>query len=199
MASTCPRCNAARGTGRYCSNCALDFWGDAAGSDSDATNASPQWGPSQVPPPPSGPPAPAAGGGQWTFANLALVAVGVALVIAPFLPFINATAAFVGSLSRSGVEMTDGEALILSVCGGLIAFTGFQRAMGRAVSRLLPIVAAIVAIALSGYYYNQVSDRVSAVASDYALASVGAGLWLAFASAGIAFFLGFRKPDARWV
>lgn len=33
MASSCPRCGAARGTGRYCSSCAYDYWGAAAGYD----------------------------------------------------------------------------------------------------------------------------------------------------------------------
>ncbi len=33
MASSCPRCGAARGAGRYCSSCAFDFWGAAAGRE----------------------------------------------------------------------------------------------------------------------------------------------------------------------
>ena len=32
MASQCPRCGAARGTGRFCSSCAYDYWGAASGA-----------------------------------------------------------------------------------------------------------------------------------------------------------------------
>ena len=35
MASVCPRCSAARGGGRYCSQCAYDYWGAASGQEQE--------------------------------------------------------------------------------------------------------------------------------------------------------------------
>ena len=84
--SACPRCGTPRGSaGRFCSSCAYDFWGAAAGAPQSA-----QGEPSR-PPPPSGP-TPSAPGGRASPSALTtflLIAIGVGLVAAVGVYFLR--------------------------------------------------------------------------------------------------------------
>jgi hypothetical protein len=127
-----------------------------------------------------------------------MIAAGAALIVAPFLPFITATAAFVGSVTRSGVEMVGVEAFFLCLFGGLLVATGVQRSGGKPIGRALPVVSALAAAGLTAWYYSQVSERVESVTSEAAVASIGVGLWLAVGGSIVGILVSIRKPDAPW-
>jgi len=194
----CPQCGIQRlGSLRYCRSCGFDYGASSEDSQgataTTAMHATPE---SPTNPPPSVP-MPTAGR-HWSPSNVGLIAAGAALVVAPFLPFITATAALVGSLSRNGVELVGVEAFALCLFGALIAATGIQRAGGASVGRALPLVSALAAAGLTGWYYSQVSERVSTAAADNVLASVGTGLWLAVGGSIVGVFIALRRPDAPW-
>jgi hypothetical protein len=198
-AGFCPQCGAQRvGSLRYCGSCRFDFEAGVAG------NMLPGSEPASRPRAATSvsadvrPPVATGVARRWTPANLALIGAGVAMIVAPFLPFISATAAFVGSISRSGVEMIGPEVFILVVVGVLIAATGFQRANGTPIGRGLPLIASLAANGLTAWYFIQVNDRVQSAASDYAIASIGTGLWLAVAGSVVAFLVTLlASPPAK--
>jgi hypothetical protein len=133
---------------------------------------------------------------QWTASSLALVGAGIAMIVAPFLPFISATAALVGSVSRSGIEMVGPEAFILVVVGVLVAATGYQRAGGTQGGRGLPLLASLGASGLTAYYFIQINDRVQTATTEYSIASIGMGLWLAVAGSIVAVVVNlFASPS----
>jgi hypothetical protein len=139
-------------------------------------------------------------GRRWTGSIVGLLAAGGALVVAPFLPFITATAALVGTITRSGVELAGAEAFVYCLFGGLLIFTAIQRSAGKSVRKALPIVASLGSAALTWYYYTQVEERVVTVsASELGVASIGVGLWLAVAGSVVGFLVGIRNPDQRWL
>ncbi len=191
-AGFCPQCGSGRsGDLRYCANCGFDFSSTPQGQTASVA--------------PTTPVAPATGqavaqpsGRQWNASNIGLIAAGVALVVAPLLPFVTATAAFVGTLTRSGVELVGLEAFLLSVFGALLIATGVQRAGGKKIGRALPIVASLGAALLTGWYFSQVSERVDRIGSDVGVASIGVGLWLAVGGAIVGLLLSLRRPDASW-
>ena len=191
----CPQCGKARTGERFCANCGNDFWRTAHGSEVAGPSRS---GGSEVPAPSMPAPATSARTWHWTATSIGLIAAGVGLIVAPFLPFITATAAFVGSLSRTGIEMVGPEAFLLCVMGGLLAAVGVQRASGTAVGRWLPIIASLIAGALTLWYYSQIDQRVQDVTGEYAIASIGTGLWLAVGASVVGLLLALRRPTARW-
>jgi hypothetical protein len=91
------------------------------------------------------------------------------------------------------------EAFLLCLFGGLLVATGLQRAGGKDVSRVLPIVSSLGAGLLTAWYYSQVSDRVNTVDSDVAVASIGIGLWVAVGGSIVGFLVGIRSPEQRWI
>ena len=188
-AGFCPQCGTERVSPqlRYCGSCGFDY---------QSVSASKAPGPG--PGPLAGAPPPAATQQrplvlgvvrQWTPANIALIGAGVALIVAPFLPFISAAAALIGSVSRTGIELVGPEALLIVVTGVVVAATGFQHASGMRTRRRWPLVASVGANALTAWYFVQLNDRVQSVASDYASASIGTGLWLAVAGSVVSLFV----------
>ena len=133
--------------------------------------------------------------------DVALLGGAALLVVAPFLPFITATALLVGSISRNGVEITSGEALSLSAAGVIVGLIAL-RSLGKPKRGWLVILGYAVVL-LSGYYFVQINNRVSDVGSDLALASVGAGIWVALAGSVlilVAAHVGWRprgEPDEK--
>jgi hypothetical protein len=103
------------------------------------------------------------------------------LIAAPFFPFITATAALVGSISRNGVELTNGEALVIAGVGAIVALLAL-RSLGQP-KGVVPILLGLVGLGLTFYYYLQVDDRVQGVDTEFGFASIGAGIWMAFAGA----------------
>jgi hypothetical protein len=198
MPAFCPQCgNERSGTLRYCAHCGFDFWKAAqpgVGLEGGPETSAPEAGDVSAAPT-AAPPA----ARHWTGSIVGLLAAGGALIVAPFLPFITATAALVGTLTRSGVELVGAEAFLLCLFGGLLAFTAIQRLNGTAVRRALPIVASLGAGLFTFYYYSQVNERVSSVNSDFGVASIGVGLWLAVAGSVVGFLVGIRNPEAKWL
>lgn len=159
----CPGCGEARVAGKaFCANCGRSF-----------TDAQP---------PPvraTGPEADTQRLASMTGADLAIIGGAVLLLAAPFFPFLSATAALVGSISRSGVEITSGEALVISAVGvvaGFMALRSFGRHKGRA-----PLLLGLVGLGLSIYYYLQIDERVRSIDTEFGFASIGAGIWMALA------------------
>jgi hypothetical protein len=129
-------------------------------------------------------------------AGWAVIGGGAAAVVGSFLPWITITAAFVGTISRSGTdgnftrgELSDGwivVALGLAVVGlGILLVRGYRLAW----------TASLVSLALFGlavFELLNVMDRLSDPAFEsemVANASIGPGLWLVLA-AGIAAAIG---------
>lgn len=185
----CPQCGKQRtGSLNYCGNCGFDF--------TQAANLGSQ----TVTQPTAAPTAPQTmGGRRWSGSNIALIAAGLALIAVPFLPFITATAALVGTITRSGAEIGGAETFLFCLFGALLVATGFQRSGGKRVGRALPIIAAICAGLLTAWYFTQINDRVNSVDSEFAIASIGIGLWLAVAASIVAFLVAIRDPQARWI
>jgi len=114
--------------------------------------------------------------------GLVILVAGLIVVIAPFFPWLSASAPFVGTITRSLMD-GGGDGVILLIVGagvaaigGLAAARGAEKWMGI-ITFLLVIVAALV----SGLDYGDVSGRVSkaTAASDLILASVGPGPFVA--------------------
>lgn len=189
----CPRCGTQRsGSLRFCASCAYDFSPDAALRQRSDT-PSPE---SLVPPAGEARFTPVAPSREWTAANLALVGAGIALIVAPFLPFISATVALAGNISRTGIEMVGPEAFVLVVVGVLVAATGFQRASRKPMGRVLPLLASLAASGLTAYYFIQINDRVQGVSSDAGVAAIGTGLWLAVGGSVVAVLVNLlAKPQ----
>lgn len=111
--------------------------------------------------------------------DVAIFGGAALLIAAPFFPFLTATAALVGSISRSGVEITNGEGLVLAAVGVIAGFIGFRN-LGKP-KGAAPVVVAVLGFALTIYYYIQIDGRIHDIGTDFAVASIGAGIWMAFA------------------
>lgn len=120
--------------------------------------------------------------------GIALIAGGVAMVVGPFLPFIRASAAFVGDVERSGLDVIGPRALVAIGLGIAIVLLGDSRLRGGS-HGWLPAILGAAGLAIGGWYYVQVDAeaRVTEVTSGgRAAASVGTGLWLVLAGATVA-------------
>jgi hypothetical protein len=124
---------------------------------------------------------------EWSLWSIALIAAGAAMAVGPFLPFVRASAAFVGDVQRSGLDVLGAKALVVIGLGVAIALLGFSRPSGG--SRVwLPAILGAAGLAVGGWYYGQVDAemRITEVTSEgRAAASVGTGLWVVFAGAGV--------------
>lgn len=136
------------------------------------------------------PPAvPAATTGSNVRPGLILIMGGAAaLVIGSFLPWIKASAVFVGTITKSGVEGGDGWFLI-GLAVGLVVL-GWPLVIRHPVAKgaaLGLVVVAAAALALTIYELVDVSARIEDLKNDDAgaavVASVGIGLFLCLAGA----------------
>jgi hypothetical protein len=110
---------------------------------------------------------------------LAIVGGGLA-AIGAFLPWVTATAAFVGTVTRSGMEGGDGP-IFLGV-GILVAALGLWAVLDHPTAApILLILAGVAIVGLTVPEYIEVNERVGGLDSDFATASVGAGIWALFA------------------
>jgi len=125
---------------------------------------------------------------NWDAGALLLTGGGAALLVAPFLPFLTLLGGF-GGLSRSGMDMLGAEGFVFVVAGALLAYAGFQRAMGTAAAKsATPLVVSLIAAGATAYYYVQLDARVQEANAEFALASIGIGLWLAAGGSGAGLF-----------
>lgn len=131
---------------------------------------------------------------SWPLSVVGLILAGLGLIVAPFLSFITATAALIGTLSRTGVELIGPEVFVLCLLGGVLVAIGYERSAGGRQGRAIVIIPGLMAFGLSLWYFVQVNDRVNSVAS-VGVASIGTGMWLALAASVVALAVGvFVRP-----
>jgi hypothetical protein len=115
-------------------------------------------------------------------------------VLGSFLPWVTATAALVGTISRSGMEGGDGiVTLLLGVAAGLV---GFSRLRGptKATVWLGPLLLGLAIAGLGAFEIIIIQDRLKEVDSEVGTASVGMGPW-AIAVGGVLVVAGALKRD----
>jgi len=126
--------------------------------------------------------------------TMALLAVagGGLLIIGSFMPWLKASAAFVGSLSVNGLD-GGGDGIYLLIIGAFMLALGTAMLIGWTVKPLtagwLMTSATIISIFIVIVDYGDVSERASQASSDVALASVGPGLIIC-ALGSVALFVG---------
>ena len=99
------------------------------------------------------------------------------------------TAPFVGSLSVSGME---GDGIFFLVGGLLIAALGLWSILGSPkAAPVLLILAGLGFGALAFFEYNNVSGGIGDIGSEFAAATMGAGIWTLLAGAVATVVAGF--------
>jgi hypothetical protein len=116
------------------------------------------------------------------------VAIGaaVAAIVGAFLPWISASAPFVGTITRSGID-GGGDGTITAAIGvgiAAIALT-FRHKIGQAGAWIGLLLCSAIILFVSVRDFSDVNNRIKDIDSQYVTASVGAGLYLTIA-AGIA-------------
>lgn len=192
LAQFCPRCGAAAAGGRFCAACGGDL--AVTGSpQADGGQATGGWSQPAVSAPARAP--------ATSSLNVGLVVVligGGLVLLGSFLPWITATAAFVGTISRSGIDgggdglITAGIGLVIVVAGLL----GFASPGAVSVARLGAVVAGIAAVALGILEINSVNARIASLDVQTATATVGMGLY-AVILGGIVAFIGGLMAKRR--
>jgi hypothetical protein len=114
------------------------------------------------------------------------VAAGGAAIVAAFMPWVTATAPFVGSVSFNGVD-GGRDGIVSAVLGVAVIVVGLlfrsrRATTGTAVA--LGIMSALIAL-VGVIDLNNVNDAIAGVDSQYVHASAGAGLYVTLA-AGVA-------------
>jgi hypothetical protein len=105
---------------------------------------------------------------------------GLLIVLGSFLPWLTATAPFVGTISRNGMEGGDGIiTLILGVVTILIGVSQLTATRLPALLQRSSIVTGVITGAVAIYDYVDVQRRIEDVKEQTELvsASVGAGIW----------------------
>ena len=131
-----------------------------------------------LPPPTPWPPSPTpvlrvSDGWFWT-----AVGAAVAVVIGAALPWVTATAPFVGTISRSGID-GGGDGLITGAIGvgiGVIALAT-RRRRDRNVG-IAVVLLAVVLIGLAIAEMANVQHRINSIDSRYVSAEIGIGLYV---------------------
>jgi hypothetical protein len=106
---------------------------------------------------------------------------GLLIVLGSFLPWLTATAPFVGTISRNGMEGGDG--IITLILGVVVTILiGVSQLTATRMPALLQrssIVTGVITGAVAIYDYVEVQRRIEDVKeqSELISASVGAGIW----------------------
>lgn len=132
---------------------------------------------------PAATPAAAAGGPvPITHPTSWIIAGGAAAAIGSFLPWGTATAPFIGTVSRSGMDGGDGVfTLVLGAALLLLGMASRQAATsGTSNKRTAIIVVALILGVLVAFEASDISDRLREAedASDLIVTSIGSGIWL---------------------
>ena len=80
----------------------------------------------------------------------------------------------------------------VGVVVGFLTLRSLGKSKGMAV-----VLLGLIGLALSGYYYLQVDGRVRDIGTDFAVASIGAGIWMAIAGAIVVTLAGFNRANRR--
>jgi hypothetical protein len=174
----CPKCGAARPEGAaFCPKCGEHFEG-----------------PDLETPPQSGVVS------STNTPALGMIAGGIILAVGSLMPWLTATAAFVGTVSRNGID-GGGDGLVTLVAGGCVALGGVARVMrsrwsqfARGLGGLASAGAGVVAV----YDIGSVSKRVADLTSGTSgvIASVGVGLYVALIGAAVGLLFSLLPSDA---
>lgn len=123
---------------------------------------------------------------------------GIGLVIGAFLPWVTATAPFVGTITRSGMDGGDGIFfIVMGVVAGLVGLSAIQG--GSSPRRTLLVLVGVAAGALTAYEWSDVNSRVASATAESSMitASVGGGLILLALSSVAVVVSGLSMPKAE--
>jgi hypothetical protein len=131
-----------------------------------------------------------------------ILVAGVLAILGSFLPWITATAAFIGTITRNGID-GGGDGVFTIVLGIVIALMGIAILARSGSARTARVGTVICAVALGWVVstdYGSVQGRVKDITSDTAIASVGMGLIVIGLAAVLAVvgavLAGARKPQS---
>jgi len=149
----------------------------------------------QLPEPPSSLPPPEQGETSASASprNVLVGALAV-ILIGSFLPWASATAPFIGTINKNGVE---GDGLIVAAISGLglfqLLFGSKKKGQVPSTSVWLGLVVAAVCI------YDIVDVQSANDDLEFGVVQVGVGLWMSTAGALVVFALGlkYREKSAR--
>jgi hypothetical protein len=147
-----------------------------------------------------------------TFVKATLVIVGGGLLIAgSFMPWVSATVAFTGTVSRNGMG---GDGIVTLVAGLVLVLLGVlmltPTRIPKPVIGLVPILAGLAGLGVVAANWSEVQDRVDAFTSgvgEYGVASVGSGLYVLIIGGVISIIAGIlevagelsrRGPARMW-
>jgi hypothetical protein len=177
-AGFCPKCGTAQPEGAaFCPKCGAQLEG-----------------PDPETPPQSG------DGSSTNAPALGMIAGGITLAVGSLMPWLTATAAFVGTVSRNGID-GGGDGLVTVIAGGCVALGGVARVMrsrwsqiARGLGGLASAVAGVVAV----YDIGSVSKRVADLTSGTSgvIASVGVGLYVALIGAAVGLLFSLMPSEA---
>ena len=143
--------------------------------------------------------APIAGGRPMEWGGVVILIAGCLAILGSFLPWIQATAALVGTVTRSGLEGGDG--LITIALGIVIALLGIAIAARSGSGRTARIGALVCAIVLGIVALIDISDvnkRLAGLNSTVVLGSLGVGL-IVVAFAAVLTVIGALLPRPHTV
>jgi hypothetical protein len=143
--------------------------------------------------------------------GILILAGAAAVLAAPFLPWLEASAPLIGSISRNSISSPDGQILAaVAGVGGLIGLVILVRGPGILMG-VLAFLVALVAGEIVLVDYQDMSHRVASISSSGSsiIADVGPGPYLAaigvlvWASGGLVALFGRRRrgpkrPEVRF-
>lgn len=140
----------------------------------------PTWQPAaQPPPPPPSPPArlvrnPVVPGATMTGLG------GLLIILGSFLPWLTATAPFVGTITRNGMEGGDG--IITLILGVITILIGVSQLTATRLPTLLQrssIATGVITGIVAAFNYLEVQRRIEDAneQTELVAASVGSGIW----------------------
>jgi hypothetical protein len=172
--SFCSGCGAAASGARFCASCGRDLINSAV-SPAVASVPVPR---------------------QLDWGGIVLVIAGALAALGSFLPWITATAAFVGTISRNGID-GGGDGIFTIVLGIVIVLIGVARLAGSGRPRTMRIGAGVGAVALGVVTWLDVAainERISSLDSTAAVGSLGMGIIVIGIAAVLAFIGALVAP-----
>jgi hypothetical protein len=174
----CPQCGASTLGDRFCSKCGADLVGASPASGSAASTNAP---------------------GSIAWGGAVILIAGALAVLGSFLPWITATAAFVGTISRSGID-GGGDGMITIALGILVGLFGIalvSRNGNPSVARLGAAICGVVMGWVTITDFGSVSDRLKDLETDFSTGSVGMGLYVVGLAAALAIIGSLLAPPKR--
>jgi hypothetical protein len=173
----CPRCGLPRtGAFRFCRACQFDF--DSAPLPVAVTSAVP--GPVSPGAAPVAVSVAAAPATPIDWGALLVLVAGALAILGSFLPWLTATVALVGTVTRNGID-GGGDGLVTLILGLLVVLLGIALLAGSGSAKTARIGTILAAVVLAWIVYvdvGNVNERVAEITGDYATASVGMGLYV---------------------